>query len=123
MDFCQDLLVQCELKHLDTYKHSHSISPTFVGTKYKFIPNDGRVNGSQLAKSKRVFRSCYWHDVNRVEAVGLKFKLYLKNYNVCEYVKFWVICSKIDISPITVGLPFDSENSFAHMLLIIDYLL
>ena len=43
--------------------------------------------------SKRVLiRSCYSHKMYRVEADGLKkFQLYLKPFNICEYVKIRAI--------------------------------
>ena len=53
-------------------------------------------------KWKRVFLTCPCHKVYRDEAVGLKsLKIYLKNYDFCENVKFGAISWKFDIWSIT----------------------
>ena len=58
-------------------------------------------------------------EIYKVEALGLKIsKLYLQTYNFCEFSKFGAISWKINILLITALLKFESENSFAHMLLI-----
>ena len=67
------------------------------------------INGSQLAEKKKVFLSCYFHEIYRVEAVGLeKLQLYLQNYDFCEYAEFGAISWKIDILPITSYLKLKS---------------
>ena len=61
-------------------------------------------NGSQLEKLKRVFLSCYCHEMYKVEVVGLN------NYNILEKLRFlwifevWGDFLKIDILPITSNL-------------------
>ena len=52
------------------------------------------ITGKNEKKSR--FLTCPRHKIYMVEAVGLSL-LYLKNYDVCEYVKFWVISWKFDI--------------------------
>ena len=50
---------------------------------------------------KRVFLPCYWYEIYRVEACGLKNSNYAwQNYDCCEYVKFGAISWKMDILPI-----------------------
>ena len=67
----------------------------------------------------RVFLSWYGNEIYRVEVDGVKkIKLYSKNYNFCECGEIGAVSWKIDILPITAWLKFESENSFAHMLLI-----
>ena len=47
-------------------------------------------------KWKRIFPTCPYHEIYRVDAVGRKeFQLYLKNCDFCEYVKFGAIFLKI----------------------------
>ena len=59
--------------------------------------------GSQLANMKKsIFMPCHRHEIYRVEAVGLqKIPIILKNYDICEYVKFGANSLKIDIFKIT----------------------
>ena len=42
-------------------------------------------------------------------------QIYLKNYDLCEYVEFGAISRKIDILSITASSKFESKNSFAHV--------
>ena len=54
-------------------------------------------------KWKRVFLTCHCHKIYRHEAVGLKkLQKYLKNYDICENVKFGAKSWKFDILSITV---------------------
>ena len=73
-------------------------------------------------KWKSIFPVCRGHKIYCfyiVEAVSPRnFNNTFKNYNFCEYVKFWAISWKLDILSITSEFKFASENSFAHMLLI-----
>ena len=63
------------------------------------------VNGSQLAKMKKVFLTCPCDEIYRDKTVGLKSCKYTwKNYDSCKYVEFGAI-----------SLKFESENSFAHV--------
>ena len=48
-------------------------------------------------KWKRVFLTCPCHEI-----IGMKQLVYLKNYDLCEYVKFGAISWKFDILSITV---------------------
>ena len=51
-------------------------------------------------KWKRVFLICPRHEIYREKAVSLK-RIYLKNYDLCDYVEFGAISWKCDILPIT----------------------
>ena len=54
---------------------------------------------------KSRFFICPCHNTYRVEAVGLSlFNYTFKNYDFCEYVKFWAIPYKIDIMSINVTI-------------------
>ena len=52
-------------------------------------------------KWKRVFLTWPCHEIYRDEAVGLKSDIYLKIYDLCEYVEFGAISWKFDILSIT----------------------
>ena len=59
---------------------------------------------------------CPGHEIYRDEAIGLKkLQIYLKNYDLCEYVEFGAISLKIDILSITAWLKFESKTSFTHV--------
>ena len=62
-----------------------------------------QLTGGNWQKWKRVFLTCPCHKIYRDEAVGLTKKLqkYLKNYDICENVKFGAISWKFDILSIT----------------------
>ena len=61
-----------------------------------------QLTGGNWQKWKRVFLTCPCHEIYRDEAVGLKScKKYLKNYDICENVKFGAISWKFDILSIT----------------------
>ena len=61
-----------------------------------------QLTGGNWQKWKRAFLTCPCHEIYRDEAVGLKScKKYLKNYNICENVKFGAISRKFDILSIT----------------------
>ena len=65
---------------------------------------------------KSTFLTCPCHEIYRVKAFALKnYKLYLKNYDFCEYVKFGAISWKFDILSITAESKLESKNPFAHM--------
>ena len=64
-------------------------------------------------KIEKEFLSCYWNLYGR-SSWSKKFKLYFKNCNFCEYLKFGAISWKINILPITALFKFKSENSFAY---------
>ena len=50
----------------------------------------------------RVFLTCPCHETYRDEEVGLKkSQIYLKNYDLCEYVEFGAIMWKFDVLSIT----------------------
>ena len=60
------------------------------------------LTGGNWQKWKRVFLKCPCHEIYRDEAVGLKkLQKYLKNYDICENVKFGVMSWKFDILSIT----------------------
>ena len=60
------------------------------------------LTGGNWQKWKRVFLTCPCHEIYRDEAVGLKsLQKYLKNYDICENVKFGGISWKFDILSIT----------------------
>ena len=42
-------------------------------------------------------------------------QIYLKTYDLCEYMEFGAISWKIDILSITASLKFESKNYFAHV--------
>ena len=70
----------------------------------------GPLNGAQLAKMKKSIPDM---GIYRDEAVGLeKLQIYLKNYDLCEYVEFGAISWKFDILSITAQFKFESNNSF-----------
>ena len=63
------------------------------------------LTGGNWQKWKRVFLTCPCHEIYRDEAVGLKkLQKYLKNYDICENVKFGAISWKFDILSITALL-------------------
>ena len=45
-----------------------------------------------------------------------KMQIYLKNYDLSEYVDFGAISWKSDILTKTASIKFESKNSFAHVL-------
>ena len=65
---------------------------------------------------KRVFLSCYFDEIYRVEAVGLKNYNHTLKITIFVIMNFGAISLKIDISAITAKLKIKSDNSFAHML-------
>ena len=73
------------------------------------------LNGSQLAKMKKSIpdMSLPWN-LQGWSSWSKKLQIYLKNYDLCEYVEFGAILWKFDILSITAWLKFESQNSFAH---------
>ena len=74
------------------------------------------LNGSQLAKMKKSIPDMSCQEIYRGwSSWSKKLQIYLKKYDLCEYVKFGATSWKIDILSITASLKFESKNSFAHV--------
>ena len=82
-------------RKLFSYKNTTLFSQK-VETKM-FLFNWKRFNGSQLAKLERVFFSCHFHEIYRVEAASLKNSNNSFKITTCLNMWFETISLKIDI--------------------------
>ena len=73
------------------------------------------LNGSQLAKLEKSILSCYFYEIHKVEAVGLKhynytwitnFTIFVIIGNLGQFLEKSIFCQQ------PLNLKFESENSF-----------
>ena len=113
----QECTILFKLDNLDVHMNSmivHLILLWAYSMSHIQITIVTKLNDSQLAKLKKSIPVMLLLWNFRVEAVGLQNS----NYTIFVNIKFGAISWKIDILAITAQLKFESENSFAHMLLI-----
>ena len=78
------------------------------------IPTQIPVHGNTWRLTTGKNEKKYSLHVSAMKFIGM-LQIYLKNYDLCKYVKFGEISWKFDILSVTASFKFESKNHFVHV--------